>query len=597
MNILAIQEGHTSTAALSINDKIVGCVSEERFLRKKNYEGYPKNAINYLIKKFKVKIDKVILCGQLSPGLALIGREHNFKLEHHIRQQKENFYPVFYQKKNPYKTQKVFFEKMIKEFNYHKKKTQFIFPKKYKFTCNPKIDIPSFNKVRINTVAKHLSISKKKVELMDHHRGHIYYAYFSSPYRMKNCLIITADGDGDYGINATVSIAKKDQIKEIFRTDNQPIAKLWRYFTLMLGMKPQQHEYKVMGLAPYANPYITKKVFEILNDHFELNGLKFVTKKKPKDLYFYFKDLLEGLRFDGLAGGLQLWTESLTKKWFLNILKKYKISRVVFSGGLAMNIKVNKILSEIKFIKEFYVPASGGDESLPIGGCYYAMSKKFNPQFLKNIYLGPDYSNSYIVENLKNFSKKRLISFTKINKMDKISNLLLKGKTIARFSDRMEFGARALGNRSIIANPSKLDLLKKINTQIKMRDFWMPFTPIILKENAHKYIKNKKNIKCPHMTIAFDTTSLGKKHFAAAIHPYDSTVRPQLLEESVNPKLYKLVKSFEKKTGIGGILNTSFNLHGYPIVCSPKDALLTFINSDLDYLLFNDLYLIKRCTK
>ena len=144
----------------------------------------------------------------------------------------------------------------------------------------------------------------------------------------------------------------------------------------MLGMKPQQHEYKVMGLAPYANEHIASKVYKELNNHYDVKGINFYTKKKPKDLYFHFKEKFEGIRFDGLAGGLQLWTEDITKKWFKNVIRKTGINRVVFSGGLAMNIKVNKILSEMKEIKEFYVAATGGDESLSIGGCYYGISKK-----------------------------------------------------------------------------------------------------------------------------------------------------------------------------------------------------------------------------
>ena len=593
MNILSIQEGHTSTASLSIDDKIVACASEERFLRKKNWEGYPRNAINFLLKKYPVKIDKVILAGLYAPALSLLGREHNFSMEHHIRQQREHFYPIFYKKKNPHKTQKKFFDKLIKEFKIKQTDSQYLFKKKYIYTCNPSIDLKTFKKIRTQTLCEHLNISKSCIEVIDHHRGHIYYAYFASPFRKKKCLIVTADGDGDYGINITYSIANKDIIREIYRKPNQPVAKIWRYFTTMLGMKPQQHEYKVMGLAPYANEHITSKVYNELNNHYGVKGINFYTKKKPKDLYFHFKEKFEGIRFDGLAGGLQLWTEEITKKWFKNVIRKTGVNRVVFSGGLAMNIKVNKILSEMKEIKEFYVAATGGDESLPIGGCYYGISKKITPKPLNNIYLGPDFSTEEILKTLKSYKSKRKLRYKKINSKS-VAKLLFEDKIIARFSGRMEFGARALGNRSILANPSKFNLIKKINDQIKMRDFWMPFTPIVLREKSSKYIINPKNIDCPHMTVAFDTTKLGQKHFKAAIHPYDYTMRPQLLRKGDNKNLHNLIKEFEKLSGISGLLNTSFNLHGYPIVCNPIDAIKTFLNSDLDYLYFNDEYLVYR---
>ena len=594
MNILAIQEGHTSTAALTVDGEIVGCVSEERFLREKNFEGYPRNSINYLLSLVNKKIDRVVLCGLLSPGLCIVGREHTFSVLDHIKQQNNQFYPIFYENKNPIKAQKDFFLQMIKEKGRKLKDTQFNFNKNFKFTCDPKIDNPSFIKVRIDTISNHLGISKDKISLIDHHLGHVNYAYYASPFRNKDCVIVTADGDGDYGINATVSIEKNNNIHEIFRTDNQPIARLWRYFTLMLGMKPQQHEYKVMGMAPYADPYITRYVYEELSKHFDVENLKFKYLKKPQDLYFYFKNLFHGVRFDGLAGGLQLWTEKMLEKWIKNILKKTKMSHLVFSGGLAMNIKAMKVIANIPQIKNLYVAPSGGDESLPIGGCYYYSKKFKTPKPLSNIYLGPKYTTRIILKKLKkdkikkNFKIKTNIGATQIAKF------LKEGKTIARFYGRMEFGARALGNRSILADPSKFELIRKINLQIKKRDFWMPFTPIILKEREKDYIINPKNISSPYMTVAFDTTNLGKNHFSGAIHPYDQTIRPQILEKNNNPKLYKIIKSFEKMTGIGGLLNTSFNLHGEPIVNSPEDALHTLVNSDLDMLYFNDDVLLIR---
>ena len=149
--------------------------------------------------------------------------------------------------------------------------------------------------------------------------------------------VSTADGDGDFGINATVSIAKDDKIKEIFRTDKQHIGKMWRYVTLILGMKPQQHEYKVMGMAPYADQNIVNYVYNIYKEHLVVDGLDFKYKTKPKDLYFYFKDKFDGIRFDGIAGGVQKWTEEILTQWFRNIIKETGIDYIVFSGGLSMN--------------------------------------------------------------------------------------------------------------------------------------------------------------------------------------------------------------------------------------------------------------------
>jgi len=157
----------------------------------------------------------------------------------------------------------------------------------------------------------------------------------------------------------------------------------------------------------------------------------------------------------------------------------------------------------------------------------------------------------------------------------------------------MEWGARALGNRSILMDPSRMDLKRELNEQVKSRDFWMPFAATILNERAKDYIVNPKNSNASFMAIGFDTTMKARKDLAAAVHPYDFTCRPQILQKKDNPDYYKLIKYFEELTGIGGVLNTSFNYHGEPIVCSPKDALHTFTVTGLQYLALGS-YLISK---
>ena len=158
---------------------------------------------------------------------------------------------------------------------------------------------------------------------------------------------------------------------------------------------------------------------------------------------------------------------------------------------------------------------------------------------------------------------------------------------------RMEWGARALGNRSILANPSNTDVVMVLNEQMKDRDFWMPFTPSILEERANDYVMNPKKLYTPYMIITFDSTTLARKELKAALHPYDFTARPQFVRKSWNPRYHKILKEFEKLTGIGGVLNTSFNLHGYPIVLGPAEALHAFRKSGLEFLALEN-YLISK---
>ena len=172
-----------------------------------------------------------------------------------------------------------------------------------------------------------------------------------------------------------------------------------------------------------------------------------------------------------------------------------------------------------------------------------------------------------------------------------VAGLLAQGKVVARCSGRMEFGLRALGNRSILADPRNPNTVRKINQAIKFRDFWMPFTPSILAESADAYLVNSKGVRSPFMTMAFDTTPQGRAELPAALHPADFTARPQILERWHNEPYYDLIEAFRQRTGVAGILNTSFNLHGEPIVLGPTEAIRTLDNSALDALLMEDILL------
>jgi len=330
-----------------------------------------------------------------------------------------------------------------------------------------------------------------------------------------------------------------------------------------------------------------------------VEGLHIKFNEKPKDLYFHFLESFQGHRFDGIAGALQVFLENLLTTWVQNCVDETGIKRIVFAGGVAQNIKACKKISGLETVDDLLVSPAAGDSSLPIGACYYAMWNYLTQHNLDtgimkpldNIYLGPEYPDEEIQEVLKEkgmYSKYRV---TKGLDPRDIARLLTEGKIIARCAGRMEFGLRALGNRSILADPRDYRIVRKINEAIKFRDFWMPFTPTILAEREADYIVNPKNLSSPFMTMAFDSTELAQKELIAALHPADLTVRPQILQEKRNPGYYSIIKEFEKLTGVGGILNTSFNLHGYPIVLGPEAAIFTFENSDLDGVLIGDYYI------
>jgi len=210
------------------------------------------------------------------------------------------------------------------------------------------------------------------------------------------------------------------------------------------------------------------------------------------------------------------------------------------------------------------------------------------------IYLGPSFSESEIKQSIE---ENKLKGKYKIEKVDDIDNFVAeeasKGKIIGRLAEKMEWGARALGNRTIISDPRNPKIIDRINKAIKKRDFWMPFTPSIMKEYEKDYIINSKKIPAHYMILAFDSTQKAKEEIPATLHPFDKTCRPQILEKDWNPRYHKILKRFKKLTGVGGFLNTSFNLHGDAMVCSPNDAIKTFIDSEIDAISLENYY-IKR---
>ena len=309
-----------------------------------------------------------------------------------------------------------------------------------------------------------------------------------------------------------------------------------------------------------------------------LNGIKFKRNPNLKDFYFYVLDKLKYERFDGIAGGLQDWLEKLLSQWVINILKKTKTNYLIFSGGVALNIKANQVLSNLKCVKKIFVPPGSGDESLSIGACWVLIDKlekknqfkkKITP--IKSAYLGDNFSE----KDVKDFINHPLVkkNYKRIHgDPDKLAvEGLIKNETLAICRGRMEFGPRSLGHRSLIANPSSKEMVEKINSSIKGRDFWMPFAPSILYEKINECIKDNKKCDFSYMTFTSDSLIKNQKNFEATLHPADQTMRIQSVKKDMSPSFHRLIYFFYKKSGIPGVLNTSLNIHGKPIVKKPID--------------------------
>ncbi len=595
-NIIGINWQCNSSACLMINGKIVGSVSEERFTKVKNDERYPRHAINWLLKEFKLErqdINAVCYISTIwSPTPILLRHYTKFKIKDFVNEQHKYWREKIYKNKNQ-SILKLFKKKI--DFNQYPGKKYWSKIYNLLSVTNDHISNKKLEKIgkiiRSDVVVKHLHIDKNKIFFIDHSSGHAAWAYYSNKVsNKKKLLVLTLDAFGDFINYSVFQFNNHNSIKRITKGGNSIIARLYRYTTLLLGFKPDEHEYKIMGMAPYAKKKYYEDLLNIFKKFQSVKGTNFFNKKMPKDLYFEIKEKIEGFRFDSVCGALQEFTEYLCKNWLVNLKNKYNTKNFMLAGGVAMNVKNNLNITNIKGIKNFFVPLAPDDTSLSMGAAYYYNSiiLKNRSYPIKNAYLGP----KVIYSNIKNKKNKFVIKTNNIN--EEASKLLHNGKILGRISGRAEFGARALGNRSIIANPKNMISIKKINETIKNRDFWMPFAASVLEIKAKEYFKLKdKHSNYEYMTKCVETTLKGQDLFQAALHPFDKTCRPQIILKGTNPNYEDLIKKFGKKSGVYGLLNTSFNLHGYPIVNDLEDALNIFENSNLDALIINEKLLIK----
>ena len=588
VKVLAVTWGRCSGCSVLVDGEIKFAVSEEKFSRIKSDESYPKQSIEEALKFCKIQpqeFDKVIISGlRIAVIPPLIRVYSKFSVKDHLKMMEDYWVPKLLEKKS-INMLDIFRDRIdLKRYPFDQPFASELDFETIEHPVTKESD-EKISKFFKKSLSNQLGISEENIIHVEHDTCHAAYGFYGSPVRKNNTLIFTADAWGD-DLSGTISVYdEKNQsikrIKEYSHRDFQ-LARIYRYTTLLLRMIPNEHEYKVMGLAPYYNGKKVQEVEKVYDKMLSLEGLEFKFNSDIKDIYQYLKENLDEFRFDHIAAGIQSFTEKILVKWFSNALEKYDSDSIVFSGGVSLNIKANLLISKIEKLKEFFVCGGGGDETLHIGASYhFAEQNNINRKPLENLYLGPD--AEYKNEELEIFEK---YNITEFNNVEQILELILQNKIIATCRGRLEMGPRSLGNRSILADPRIGNNIEKINKMIKNRDFWMPFAPIILHENQEILIKNPKKLESPHMTIAFETID-GKEKFPAAVHQADGTARPQLLKKEVNPELWNLINSFYQKTGIPSLLNTSFNLHGEPIVNNIKDALHVFENSQLDVLWLN----------
>jgi len=571
--VVGVHNGHNSSAAVVQDGVLAFALQEERLTRVKNQGGLPKLTLQRIASDYPVKEDD-----ERRLAMAFGGR---------------NLTACDWQRDAILKSYGQSSIGAVGSLKRIARRNAFV---------SDSINLVKFHNLE-NELKTILPREQPDPEGFDHHLSHAAAAYFGWGKMDETVLVLTCDGAGDCAC-ASVSIGEQGTLRTIARTEeSHSVGAFFGKITYLLGMAPMEHEYKVMGLAPYAeNAREARKLAEEFDQLFEFdprNPMIWRRKNGSPAMQLaadYLADRIQRKRFDHIAAGAQLFIEQFLARWVENCVRQTGISRVALSGGVFMNVKANKRILELPEVEELFVFPSCGDETNAIGAAWlrYRQMYKQIPQPLVHLYLGTACTEEEVERAIKNYEFTNAVYTEELPDIEReIAELLAGNKIVARFKGRCEFGARALGNRSILANAADAQAVRTINSMIKCRDFWMPFAPSVLAERSEDYFRKPKPMPAPHMIMTFDTREEKRAAIPAAIHPQDFTGRPQEVSEAMNCSYYSLIKHFEELTGEGVILNTSFNLHGEPVVCTAEDALRVFDVSGLEYLALENILLRK----
>jgi carbamoyltransferase len=570
MNIIGINYYHNGSSAVLIKDGLIqSAIVEERLNRVKNSSQFPKNSINLILSTFNLTEKDIDFYCVNSSG-------------------------------NIFSYKKILF--FLKYFNFHSAFNVFSFSKKKASEINFK------------------SIPFNKVIYIDHHLSHLESAFLISPF--NESVSLSLDGSGDF-CTGSFGFSKNSSTLIHGRFDYpNSIGIFYQAFTQFIGFKNFGDEYKMMGLSAYGtkNLFLKNKISNLINySNFKLKlNLDFfdfhiVNKRSIIKEEISYKDLFtENLQdylgikksnnfiyskeYADIALAVQEIYEDILLSILNDLYKKYSNHNLCFSGGCALNSKANgRIKKDTKF-KNIFIPSDPGDSGAAIGAAlsfYYKKNSGKQKIFQPNPYLSPEPNNNNLQDQLNFYENNKMIKFYKfksdLEMYDMVSDIIIDNNVVGWFQDRMEFGPRALGNRSILMDPRNNKAKDILNLKIKLRESYRPFAPSIIENYLDEWFENA-NLS-PYMNFVF-TIKEEKRSIIPAVCHVDNTGRVQTVNKKDNEKFFNLINSFFQKTGVPILLNTSFN-ENEPIVFTPKEAIETFLRTKIDYLVIQK-YLISR---
>lgn len=591
---------HDSAAALTVGDEIIAAAQEERFTREKQTADFPINAIKYCLEESGFEIDELDSV-------------------------------VFYDKPL------LKFERLLETYYAFAPRGLISFLKAIPVWINEKLFLKKLIFEGLKEVGKY---DKKKLTLLfpEHHLSHAASAFFPSTFEQS--AILTIDGVGEW---CTASIGKGNGNNiEIIKELNFPhsVGLLYSAFTYFLGFKVNSGEYKLMGLAPYGMPKAknTLKYIEIIkgnlvkinedgsiwldqNYYNYATGLKMIKEKKWEVLFDIKtrkpEDEITQDHCD-LAIAIQMVTEEIVIKMAKEAVKLAGSKNLCMAGGVALNCVANGKLLNEGFLDNLYIQPAAGDAGGALGAAlaanyiYFDSLRAVNPEKdkMQGTYLGPSYSEKEVIQMSKKTKAvyKNFGEYSNLNKF--IAQKIAEGNVVGWFQDRMEFGPRALGCRSIIGDARNPEMQKKLNLKIKYREGFRPFAPSVLSELKEEYFEIKE--ESPYMLLVAPVKSTRRKKLPTGFYQkdlwerlytersdvqsithLDFSARIQTVHNETNPKYWELINEFKKQTGFGLVVNTSFNVRGEPIVCTPYDAYRCFMSTEMDYLVINSFVYCK----
>lgn len=552
---------HDSSATLIVNGRIVAGALEERFSRRKHDNSFPTLAIQFCLEYAGLSLDDVDVI-------------------------------AFYEK--PFRK----FERILKDCIVYAPRSYVRFLKSIPIWLKERLNM----RVTIKQVLKHIYGNvRADIRFVDHHLAHAANAYFLSPYQDAAILVLDAVGE-----ESTTSIynASNGEItlikKQVYPNS---IGLLYSAFTYFLGFKVNSDEYKVMGLAPYGKKDSdeTKQFIRIIKDNLvDVHEDGSIVLNTKYFSFMYSDKMVDDQKWESLFGihkrnegeginashkNLALAIQSITEDIFCRLALTAKEitnkSNLCISGGCALNCAANGVILKSHLFDNVYVPYAPDDSGCAIGAAL-ACSSMLDKNINDSSFIGPDYDNDRMIFAIEKNGLPHLHLDDK-QLCEEVAELLFESKVVGWFQGRMEFGPRALGNRSILADPRNANMKDKVNSKIKFREEFRPFAPVVLDGCANEVMK-LHGTESEHMMFTYTMRQMG---FDAITHE-DMSARAQILHRNYNEKLYALLEAFKEKSGCPMLLNTSFNIMGEPIVCTPEDAIRTFTSSGLDALVLGN---------